>query len=90
LSEKLIRALLLDLDDTLLMNDMEVFLPRYFQALVARVQKEMPAQAFVQALREATHAMAANDGRNGTNEQVFDAVFYSARTAHQTRVAALV
>ncbi len=76
MSQKRIRALLLDLDDTLLMNDMEIFLPRYFQSLVARVQQEMPAAAFLQALREATRAMAVNDGRNGTNEQVFDAIFF--------------
>jgi len=76
LSAARIRALLLDLDDTLLINDMEVFLPRYFQALVAKVQQEIPTTVFLPALREATHAMAVNDGRNGTNEQVFNAIFY--------------
>jgi HAD superfamily hydrolase (TIGR01549 family) len=76
LRDKRIRALLLDLDDTLLLNDMDIFLPRYFQALVAKVQNELPAAPFMQALREATRAMALNDGRHGTNEQVFDAVFY--------------
>jgi FMN phosphatase YigB (HAD superfamily) len=76
LTARRIQALLLDLDDTLLINDMEIFLPRYFQALVARLQSEVPAEVFVPALREATRAMAVNDGRSGTNEEVFDAVFF--------------
>ena len=33
-----IKAVLLDLDDTLLINDMETFSPPYFRALLAKVQ----------------------------------------------------
>ena len=36
------RALLLDLDDTLLHNDMADFLPSYFGALMAYVSDLMP------------------------------------------------
>lgn len=69
-----LQALLLDLDDTLLENDMAQFLPHYFQRLSAWVSAIMPPVEFIAHLMQATQSMVANDGRD-TNEEVFAAVF---------------
>jgi HAD superfamily hydrolase (TIGR01549 family) len=70
-----LQAILFDLDDTLLDNNMEQFLPHYFQRLAAWVSHVMPPQEFIAHLMQATRAMMANDGR-ATNEEVFAAAFY--------------
>ena len=71
-----IQALLLDLDDTLLINDMSVFMEPYFRALAQRMSPIIPLAEFVPALLKGTHAMQANDGTNGTNAEVFEQVFF--------------
>ncbi len=73
--DEAIRAILLDLDGTLLDNDMDQFLPHYFQRLGTWVRDIMPPQEFIDHLLRATQAMMANDGR-ATNEEVFAAAFY--------------
>lgn len=65
------RALLLDLDDTLLHNSMDDFLPRYFRALTEAVAEHVAAEPFLQALHKATQAMIASQDPSLTNEQVF-------------------
>jgi FMN phosphatase YigB (HAD superfamily) len=70
-----LRAVLFDLDGTLLDNDMDVFVPRYFELLATRVAHILPAKDFVKHLMQATRAMLDNDGRD-TNEEVFAAAFY--------------
>jgi FMN phosphatase YigB (HAD superfamily) len=70
-----IRAILFDLDGTLLDSNMDVFLPHYFKMLSARVAHIMPPGEFVSHLMQASNAMVANDGR-ATNEEVFAAAFY--------------
>jgi FMN phosphatase YigB (HAD superfamily) len=70
-----IRAILFDLDGTLLDNDMEVFLPPYFEMLTARMAPFVPREHFLDHLMRATDAMMANDGR-ATNEEAFAAAFY--------------
>ena len=70
-----IRAVLFDLDGTLLHNDMNVFLPHYFERLTARVAHILPPREFMAYLMQATELMMANDGR-ATNEEVFAASFY--------------
>ena len=72
-----IKALLLDLDDTLLINDMEAFIPHYFRALYAYFEPLCPPGIFIEALQAGTRAMFRNEGNNGTNEAVFERVFYS-------------
>ncbi len=64
-------ALLLDLDDTLLHNSMDDFLPRYFNALMAAMSDWMPPQEFMRALHHATQRMIANTEPTLTNETVF-------------------
>jgi FMN phosphatase YigB (HAD superfamily) len=77
LTANAIRALLLDLDDTLLINDMDTFAPHYFKALVAKMQRVCPPQIFIPALDMATRMMMHNDGRNGTNAEVFRHEFFA-------------
>jgi len=69
------KAVLFDLDGTLLDSNMDVFLPHYFKLLTARVAHILPPDEFVACLMRATGTMVANDGR-ATNEEVFAAAFY--------------
>jgi FMN phosphatase YigB (HAD superfamily) len=70
------KALLLDLDDTLLNNSMDAMIPAYFQALTQHVQPLIPSDQLISALMEGMQAMEANDGRGLTNEEVFASVFF--------------
>ncbi len=70
-----IKAVLFDLDGTLLENDMTLFLPQYFRLLAARMAHLLPPGEFVGHLVQASQAMIENDGR-ATNEEVFAAAFY--------------
>jgi len=69
------RAVLFDLDGTLLDANMDIFLPHYFQALAAWVAHIMPPERFTPHLMRASRAMVENDGRD-TNEAVFAQRFY--------------
>lgn len=73
--ENEIRAILFDLDGTLLSNDMNVFLPHYFELLAAHVAHILPPERFMARLMQAVEVMLANDGR-ATNEEVFAEAFY--------------
>jgi FMN phosphatase YigB (HAD superfamily) len=70
-----LQAVLFDLDGTLLGNDLDVFMPRYFERISAAVSHLMPPREFINHLLAATRVMLANDGRD-TNEEVFAAAFY--------------
>lgn len=65
------RALLLDLDDTLLRNSMKEFLPNYFDALTAAVSDYMAAKPFLYALRHAVRQMITNTDLLQSNESIF-------------------
>lgn len=69
------RAILFDLDDTLLGNPMERFLPAYFQALSQKVHHILPAEEFLGHLIRATQAAIANTEPHRTIEDVFWAEF---------------
>jgi FMN phosphatase YigB (HAD superfamily) len=73
-----IKAILFDLDDTLLANSMDAFIPAYFQALTRTMAGTIPPERLIAELLHATRAMEANDGSGPTNEEAFDAVFYPA------------
>ncbi|MCD6521019.1 MAG: HAD family hydrolase [Anaerolineae bacterium] len=71
-----IKALLFDLDDTLLINDVERFMQRYFELLLARMRDLVSPSLFFRAFQQASRAMLYNDGRDGTNAEVFAATFF--------------
>jgi FMN phosphatase YigB (HAD superfamily) len=75
MSKGTIKALLFDLDDTLLVNDMSEFSPHYFEALAARVEPVCSPEVFMDALNAAMRAVWNNDGQNGNNAKVFWEVF---------------
>ncbi len=72
-----LKALLLDLDDTLLGNAMETFLPAYFEAMTAFVTEIRPPQRLVGQLIAATRTMDRNDGTGRTNQEVFTEAFFN-------------
>jgi FMN phosphatase YigB (HAD superfamily) len=72
----LIRAILFDLDGTLLQSDMNVFMPHYLQALTTRLAHLIPPTQLSVQLMRSTRLMMANTDPTRTNQQVFDADFY--------------
>lgn len=72
----MIRTVLLDLDDTLLGNDMARFLPPYFAALGQRMARFVPADELVKLLLISTRVMMNNQDPTVTNQQAFDADFF--------------
>lgn len=55
-------VVLFDLDDTLLANDMDVFIPAYFELLGNFTRGRFASEALIQSLRIATHAMMTSPG----------------------------
>ncbi|MEW6335907.1 MAG: HAD family hydrolase [Acidobacteriota bacterium] len=74
----MLKALLLDLDETLLINPMGRFIPAYFQALTRFLAGHVPAETLIAELLAGTRAMDGNDGGGATNEEAFAAHFYPA------------
>jgi HAD superfamily hydrolase (TIGR01549 family) len=72
----MLKAVLFDLDDTLLGNAMDTFLPAYFQALTRHLDHLIPPERLIPDLMRATKAMDANHHRELTNEEAFASVFY--------------
>ncbi len=71
-------TVLFDLDDTLLANNMDDFLPAYLGALSMHMQAVADPKACVQQVLTATELMVRKTTPERTLEQVFDASFYSA------------
>lgn len=65
------RALLLDLDGTLLKNDLNTFTPIYFRALTEAVAPHVEAEAFLTALGAGVQAMLRSEDRSRSNAEVF-------------------
>lgn len=74
----MIRAVLFDLDNTLLENDMEQFVPAYLGLLGEFIANHYPRDLFIHHLLRATDAMMANNGSERTNQEVFEAMFFPA------------
>lgn len=70
--------LLFDLDDTLLGNEMNTFVPAYLQALAKRMSNVSEPTVLINTLLAATRKMVENQDPSKTLEQVFDAEFYPA------------
>ncbi len=72
-------TLLLDLDDTLLLDEMEtVFAPAYFRALGQTLFRRVPPQQLNAALLAASARMMENRHPGRTLRQVFDQTFFPA------------
>lgn len=71
----LYRALLLDLDGTLLDLDIEKFIPAYIEALAGEFDGLINRDAFTGHLMGATRSMIANTDPRLTNREVFYAEF---------------
>lgn len=70
-------SVFIDLDDTLLQNNMETFLPAYFDMLTQTIP-EIPSTHFLQHLLTATQKMIDNQDPAQTLEQTFDQAFFTA------------
>jgi FMN phosphatase YigB (HAD superfamily) len=68
-------TVLLDLDDTLLLNDMNKFLPAYLQAL-GHFLDDNPPEETIRQVMVASRQMELNRDPSKTLEEVFDASFY--------------
>jgi FMN phosphatase YigB (HAD superfamily) len=68
---KAIHAVLFDLDDTLLENNMDRFVKEYFGLLAPHMAHRVPPEKFVSALLHATFAMIGNADPAVTNRQAF-------------------
>lgn len=71
-------AVLFDLDDTLLGNSMDTFLPAYFRALTRYLEHLIPPERLIAQLMHATDAMDAHHSVQLTNEEAFASAFYPA------------
>lgn len=78
------KAILFDLDNTLLGNSMEIFLPAYFQALTGYLDHLIPPERLIDQLMRATGVMDADHNRRVTNEEAFSSVFYRALKPDRT------
>ena len=69
--KQMIKAILFDLDGTLLKMDQEIFIKAYFAGLAKKLAPYgYDPQGLVKAVYQGTMAMQANDGK-GTNEEIF-------------------
>lgn len=71
-------TLLLDLDDTLLNNDIDTFLPAYLKALSKHLAPLFPGDVLIRELLAATRLMVENRDPAFTLEEVFNRAFYPA------------
>jgi HAD superfamily hydrolase (TIGR01662 family) len=73
----MVKAILFDLDGTLLPMDTDQFVKNYMKVLAPTVAKYIEPEAFVRALWKGTHAMMADMDPKKTNEEVFEKAFLS-------------
>jgi FMN phosphatase YigB (HAD superfamily) len=71
-----VALLLFDLDDTLLGNEMNSFIPAYLQALAKRMAMVADPSVLIKTLMAATRKMVEDPSPDKTLEEKFDATFY--------------
>jgi FMN phosphatase YigB (HAD superfamily) len=71
-----VTLLLFDLDDTLLGNEMNNFIPVYLQSLAKRMSVVAEPATLIQTLLSATRGMIEDISPDRTLEEKFDAAFY--------------
>jgi FMN phosphatase YigB (HAD superfamily) len=69
-------TLLIDLDDTLIGNSMDTFIPAYLGALGKYLAEHTPPDKMVSTMMTATQVMFANQQIDRTLEATFDPAFY--------------
>lgn len=72
----MVDTLLFDLDNTLLVNDMHEFIPRYFQALGQKLATLGPPEALLELIRESVEATVQDIDPGRTNWEVFSDRFF--------------
>ena len=70
------RTILLDLDDTLLGNSLDNFIPAYIKSLAQRMAPLVPPEKLVPTLMAATQAMVTNPSSDRRLEETFGQAFY--------------
>ena len=83
-------TLLFDLDDTLLGNDINRFLPVYLKMLGKHLADHVAPEKMIQELLAATQKMIHNHDLSVTLEQAFDAAFYPAIGKPKAELRALL
>ena len=71
-------TLLIDLDDTLLNNDIDVFIPVYLKALGKHLRNSVTPETMIPSLLAATQVMQKNNNPALSLEGAFDQAFYPA------------
>lgn len=71
----MIRTILFDLDDTLLSNNVDIFMQRYFGLLSAYAGQKFDESVFMPNLIQSTRAMIQNTDPGLTNAEIFWAAF---------------
>ncbi|MEJ2544820.1 MAG: HAD family hydrolase [Calditrichaceae bacterium] len=71
-----IKAILFDLDDTLLDTNMDRFIPKYLEALGHKMRNLMNPKELIDLVLESTYMMIENQDPDSTNEQIFYNHFY--------------
>ena len=69
-------TLLLDLDDTLLETNMDIFIPAYFKALSTALAEKVAPEVMIPALTGGTKAMMVNTDPALSLRDVFDSYFF--------------
>jgi len=82
-----ITTLLLDLDDTLLENDDDVFIPAYFEKLSQHLADIVPKERMLSQLLAGTVAMLENKDPSLLLKDAFDQVFYPGINVTQDELA---
>lgn len=83
-------TLLLDLDDTLLDNDIHQFLPHYLKALGIQLSTHVPPDKMARELLAATEGMIQNGYPDQTLEKAFDSRFYPRIGVPKDKLSALL
>jgi FMN phosphatase YigB (HAD superfamily) len=67
----LLKAVLFDLDNTLLENDMGIFIPSYLEALAPRFAQIIPPETFKRWMLRSVRQMIVDTDPRSTNREVF-------------------
>ncbi|TES91480.1 MAG: HAD family hydrolase, partial [Anaerolineales bacterium] len=86
----MLKTILLDLDDTLLDNKMESFLPAYFQRLGQYMSDTLSPDGFIRELVVGSQKMLENTDPRVTLEKAFAGYFYPALDLNASEVEAQI